>query len=30
MELKEYLASITAVVGEISLLSTPGKVSYNN
>ena len=30
MELKEYLASITAVEREISLLSTPGTVSYNN
>ena len=30
MELKEYLASITAAEREISLLSTPGTVSYNN
>ena len=30
MELEEYLASITAAEREISLLSTPGAVSYNN
>ena len=30
MEVEAYLASITAVEREISLLSTPGTVSYNN
>ena len=30
MEVKAYLASITAAERKISLLSTPGTVSYNN
>ena len=30
MEVEAYLASITAAEREMSLLSTPGTVSYNN
>ena len=30
MEVEVYLASITAAKREISLLPTPGTVSYNN